>query len=104
MIAPDRLASTQAPAMASAVETPNSGQPVAGEAAADADVPVLDQDGKQHNFYGDLVRGRTVALQFISTTCTTYCLPLAANFRQVQQQLGARIGADLALISISIDP
>lgn len=68
------------------------------------DVPVLDQDGKPRNFYGDLVRGRTVAIDFIYTSCPSFCLPLTANLRVVQEELGARIGKDIELISISLDP
>lgn len=68
------------------------------------DVPVLDQDGRRLHFYSDLVRGRTVAIDFIYTSCTTICPMLTAHFRMVQQQLGGRIGKDIDLISISIDP
>jgi protein SCO1 len=68
------------------------------------DVPVLDQNGKRLRFYSDLVRGRTVAINFIYTSCTTLCPMLTANFRQVQEDLGARIGRDVELISITVDP
>jgi cytochrome oxidase Cu insertion factor (SCO1/SenC/PrrC family) len=79
-------------------------QPPQQPAAVVPDVPVLDQDGKHLNFYSDLVRGRTVAIDFIYTSCTTFCPMLTANFRMVQQELAARIGKDVELISISIDP
>jgi len=68
------------------------------------DVPVLDQNGKRLSFYSDLVRGRTVAIDFIYTSCTTFCPMLTAHFRMVQEELGPRIGKDIELISISIDP
>jgi cytochrome oxidase Cu insertion factor (SCO1/SenC/PrrC family) len=68
------------------------------------DTAVIDQDGRRLNFYTDLVRGRTVAINFIFTTCTTICPPLTATFRKVQQQLGARAGRDVHLISVSVDP
>jgi len=83
---------------------PAAQQPLPQPASAVPDVPVLDQDGKRLNFYSDLVRGRTVAINFIYTSCTTFCPMLTANFRSVQEELGARIGKDLELISISIDP
>jgi protein SCO1/2 len=79
-------------------------QAVQQPAAMIPDVPVLDQHGKRLNFYSDLVRGRTVAIDFIYTSCTTFCPMLTANFRMVQDQLSARIGKDVELISISIDP
>ena len=78
--------------------------PVPQPATTVQEIPVLDQNGNRLNFYSDLVRGRTVAINFIYTACSTFCPMLTANFRKVQEELGARIGKDLALISISIDP
>jgi cytochrome oxidase Cu insertion factor (SCO1/SenC/PrrC family) len=68
------------------------------------DVEVLDQNGRKIHFYTDLVKGKTVAINFIFTTCTTICPPLAATFARVQRDLGAQLGKDVYLISISVDP
>ena len=68
------------------------------------DANVLDQDGRRLRFYSDLVKGKVVAINFIFTTCTTICPPLTATFRKVQQQLGERVGRDISLISVSVDP
>lgn len=68
------------------------------------DVEVLDQDGRRVRFYNDLVRDKVVAINFIFTTCTTICPPLAATFARVRRDLGARAGRDVHLISISVDP
>src|SRR5579864_2927578 len=68
------------------------------------DVEVVDQDGRQARFYSDLVRGRRVAINFVFTTCTTICPPMGANFERLQALLGARAGADVRLLSISVDP
>src|SRR5205085_7081034 len=68
------------------------------------DVPVYDQNGRRLRFYSDLVKGKTVAINFIFTTCTTICPPLTATFRKVQQELGDRVGGDVQLISVSVDP
>jgi protein SCO1/2 len=67
------------------------------------DIPVIDQNGKRLNFYSDLVKGKTVAINFIFTTCTTICPPLTATFRRVQQELPTS-APDAKLISISVDP
>lgn len=67
------------------------------------DVRVYDQNGKQLNFYSDLVKGRTVAINFIFTTCTGVCPPMSATFRRVQQKLPT-ITPPIQLISISVDP
>ena len=68
------------------------------------DVAVLDQHGNKLNFYTDLIKDKTVAINFIFTNCTTICPPLAATFARLQKELGERIGKDVHLISISVDP
>ena len=68
------------------------------------DVKVLDQDGNALNFYTDLIKDKTVAINFIFTNCTTICPPLAATFARLQKEMGDRIGKDVHLISISVDP
>jgi cytochrome oxidase Cu insertion factor (SCO1/SenC/PrrC family) len=67
------------------------------------DIPVYDQNGKRLNFYSDLIKGKTVAINFIFTTCTTICPPLTATFRRVQQDLATSV-PEARLISISVDP
>ena len=64
---------------------------------------VLDQNGKQLNFYNDLIKGRSVAINFVFTTCTALCPSLTATFRKVQQEARAR-GLEVQPISISVDP
>lgn len=68
------------------------------------DVDVLDQDGNQLRFYTDLIKGKTIAINFIFTNCTTICPPLAATFARVQKQMGDKVGKDVHFISISVDP
>lgn len=65
------------------------------------DVEVLDQDGNARHFYTDLVKGKTVAINFIFTNCTTICPPLGATFARVQRDL---LGKDVQFISVSVDP
>jgi len=64
---------------------------------------VVDQNGKQLDFYNDLIKGKSVAINFIFTTCTAICPPLTATFRRVQQEARTR-GLDVQLISVSVDP
>ena len=68
------------------------------------DVELLDQNGRKTHFYTDLVKGRTVVINFIFTTCTTICPPLGATFARVQKELGDKVGRDVRFISISVDP
>lgn len=68
------------------------------------DVEVLDQDGNELHFYTDLIKNKTVAINFIFTNCTTICPPLAATFARVQKEMGDKVGKDVHFISISVDP
>ena len=68
------------------------------------DVAVLDQDGNALHFYSDLIKDKTVAINFIFTNCTTICPPLAATFARVQKEMGDKVGKDVHFISISVDP
>jgi cytochrome oxidase Cu insertion factor (SCO1/SenC/PrrC family) len=80
---------------------------VQGEIRSEIKIPdtvVVDQDGRKLNFYSDLVKGKTVAINFIFTTCTTICPPMTATFRRVQETLEAAGAQDVQLISISVDP
>lgn len=68
------------------------------------DTELLDQNGQRIHFYTDLVKGQTVVINFIFTTCTTICPPLGATFARVQKELGDKVGRDVRFISISVDP
>jgi cytochrome oxidase Cu insertion factor (SCO1/SenC/PrrC family) len=75
--------------------------PSSGKTLNIPDVEVLDQDGNTRHFYSDLVKGKTVAINFIFTNCTTICPPLGATFARVQRDLGNK---DVQFISVSVDP
>jgi cytochrome oxidase Cu insertion factor (SCO1/SenC/PrrC family) len=68
------------------------------------DVTVLDQDGKEVRFYSDLVKGKVVAINFVFTSCKAACPLLGAAFGKFQEKLGDRLGSDVFLISVSVDP
>ncbi len=68
------------------------------------EVEVLDQNGNALHFYSDLIKGKTVVINFIFTNCTTICPPLAATFARVQMEMGDKVGKDVHFISISVDP
>lgn len=68
------------------------------------DTELVDQNGRKVHFYTDLVKGQTVVINFIFTTCTTICPPLGATFARVQKELGDKTGRDVRFISISVDP
>ena len=78
--------------------------PTSGKTLNIPDVEVLDQDGNVRHFYTDLIKGKTVAVNFIFTNCTTICPPLGATFARVQRELGEKVGKDVYFISVSVDP
>ncbi|CAM2068990.1 SCO family protein [Sulfidibacter corallicola] len=67
-------------------------------------VDVTDQDGRRLKFYDDLIKGKTVAMNFIFTSCPTVCPPMGANFGALQQRLKQSQVSEVSLISVSIDP
>ena len=68
------------------------------------DVPVVDQDGRAMRFRSELLKDRTVVVNFVFTTCTTVCPALTTTMRAIQRELGDRVGRDVWLISVSVDP
>lgn len=89
---------------AAASETSEKVVPESGKSLNIPDVEVLDQDGKVRHFYSDLIKGKSVAVNFIFTNCTTICPPLGATFARVQRELGDKVGKDVYFISVSVDP
>ncbi|AFO46898.1 electron transport protein SCO1/SenC [Pseudomonas putida DOT-T1E] len=56
------------------------------------------------HFFDDLIKDKVVAINFIFTGCSDSCPVETARLRQVQKILGDRVGKDIFLYSISIDP
>ncbi len=88
----DRLA---APAVAAA---PKPAQNYFGE------IPLVNQDGQTMRLYSDLLQGKVVVIDFMFTSCTGACPTMSTNFAKIQDWLGDRLGRDVHLISISVDP
>lgn len=68
------------------------------------DTVLIDQDGKRMRFYTDLMKDKTVIIDTFFATCQGSCLPLNRNLEQIQKALGDRLGNDLHILSISVDP
>ena len=69
-----------------------------------SDVELIDQDGRKLRFYTDVLKGKIVAINTFFTTCTSICPPMNRNFEKMQEALGDRLGKDVFLVSISVDP
>jgi cytochrome oxidase Cu insertion factor (SCO1/SenC/PrrC family) len=90
---------------AAAVKPPK--RPAAAETAAHnyfTDVELIDQDGKPHRLYSDLLADRTVVVDVFFSECTGSCPMVGAALARLQAGLGERMGRDVYLLSISVDP
>ncbi|MHC4088778.1 MAG: SCO family protein [Planctomycetota bacterium] len=68
------------------------------------DESLRDQDGRNVKFVSDVIADRIVIMNFIYTTCTTACPVLSAIFQRVQAKLGSKLGKDVVIVSVSVDP
>lgn len=68
------------------------------------DSELLDQNGETVRFVTDVLRDRIVVINFIFTNCPTACPILIQIFLALQEELGDRMGKEVALVSISVDP
>jgi Heavy metal binding domain len=62
-------------------------------------VKVYGRQGESLNLYDDLVRGRTVAFNFITAPCAAPC-EQAAVFRETRRRMGERLGPYVKLITV----
>jgi len=60
-------------------------------------------EGRAVRFYDDLVKGRTVAINFMYADCQRACPVATHNLTLAQQSLGARAG-EVSFLSISLEP
>jgi protein SCO1/2 len=67
-----------------------------------ADFTLTDQDGQSLTLSS--LRGKVIVLDFIFTHCPGPCPLLSLKFSRLQQQLGDRLGKQVMLLSITIDP
>jgi protein SCO1/2 len=67
-------------------------------------VPLVTQEGETVHFYNDLIKGKIVLVNFIYASCKQICPLVTARMAQVQKQLGDRVGRDIFLYSITLDP
>ena len=69
-------------------------------------VALTTHEGREVRFYDDLIKGKTVLLNFFYTVCTAEAIcPLGtANLVEVQKLLGPRVGKDIFMYSITLDP
>ena len=68
------------------------------------DTVLINQNGEQMRFYTDLLKGKVVIINSFFATCQGSCLPMNRNLEKVQEALGKRLGKEVNIISLSVDP
>jgi protein SCO1/2 len=68
------------------------------------DVELTNQNGQTMRLYSDLIAGKTVVINSFYSTCVDVCPILAGTLKRIQASLGDRLGRDVILISITVDP
>lgn len=68
------------------------------------DVELINQYGEPMRLYSDLLQGKVVVINTIFTTCTGICPLMSKSYETLQERVGDRLGEDVHLISISVDP
>lgn len=67
-------------------------------------VPLVTHDGQSVRLYDDLIKDKIFLINFIYAGCKEVCSLVTARMAQLQQTLGERVGRDIFLYSVSIDP
>jgi protein SCO1/2 len=68
------------------------------------DLEVTDESGRTRRFLSGVIGDKLAAVTFTYTTCTTICPVLEGVFQSLQKRLGERLGAEVVLVTITIDP
>jgi protein SCO1/2 len=66
------------------------------------DVSLIDQHGSAVSLAS--LKGKPVLIDFIYTSCASTCPMLTAKMAAIAHQLGPALGADVTIVSISLDP
>lgn len=69
-----------------------------------ARLSLVDHNGRRVDLYDDLIHKRIVVMNSFFASCTGSCPVMARTFLHVQNKLGDRLGKDVILISITVDP
>ncbi len=68
------------------------------------DLPVVTHEGKRVRFYSDLIHGKIVLINFMYSTCKGICPGMTTNLKDVYRALGDRVGRDVFMYSITLQP
>jgi protein SCO1 len=61
-------------------------------------------DGRKLRFYDDMLKNKIVVIGMMYTACTGICPGNISNLLQVQEALGNRVGKDIFMYSLTLQP
>ncbi|QBB72341.1 SCO family protein [Pseudolysobacter antarcticus] len=67
-------------------------------------IDLVDQDGHSVDLYRDVIADHVAVIHTFFTSCTASCPVVMSTLKSLQSQLGAKMGRDVRLISITVDP
>ena len=68
------------------------------------EVELVNQSGQTMRLYSDVLRGKTVVINSFFATCTGSCPVMGRGLAAIQSRFSDRLGKDLWIVSISVDP
>jgi protein SCO1 len=68
------------------------------------DVPLVNQYGETMRLYSDVLRDKVVVIHVFFSKCTNTCPLMLATYQKLQDHLGERLGRDVHLVSLTVDP
>lgn len=68
------------------------------------DIILRTHEDKPVRFFSDLVKDRIVLINFMYTECTSACIFNTSNLMEIHRLLGKRMGREIMILSISLDP
>lgn len=68
------------------------------------EIPLITHEGKQVRFYQDVIKDKSVSLNFFFAKCDEVCPLVMANLSKVQKLLGDQVGRDIFMYSFTLKP
>ena len=68
------------------------------------DVPLVNQYGETMRLYSDVLRGKVAVAHVFFSGCGNTCPVMLATYQKLQDHLGDRLGRNVHLVSLTVDP
>ena len=68
------------------------------------DIELLNQDGKTMRLYSDVMKDKVVVINSFFASCSASCPVMSKSLAALQTRFADRLGRDLVLVSITVDP